>query len=946
MLQTRFNILKALFDIKPVDNTGRIDVGKIAAVSPRIDLSGQGTQRASLREAKMPFVGFGTWDESVGMKDLALINQKPAGNADFGLKPRYAIGSQKSYQKKSVWRSPIAELENYLNSNLNIKKELRSIGGKTVLNNKIGKPRCRPILLRSDLNNEVRPQSKLSTSNVDIINDFASPMDLRSQCAIDDYQTILSQINERILPETDELFIGEPRRIELFEYWDSRPLTTSQVGTTCDVETSDVKASPEIESWVRYAKTQSVKYKMQKIFNKFTLMTSDVGRIIGYLRYPMSIILGRKNLLALGVVSFSALIFTSFGQYGISVKSEILKESNLAVANLEQANENLMVFDFEAASGNFTDAYEEFSKAGDSLNFMGASVTSLFAELPGAGKLKSAKNLVEAGKLLAEAGQSMSEAVSSLAQTSSILKLTALTTSDVGSTSDVQTSIPNIFGNLKKSLVASNRNLFKAKTLLSDVSPDVLPEDKRESFLEFKSKLPELENIVSDAVEYADFLERFLGFRLATSDGRGTSDVRYLVLFQNNSELRPTGGFPGTYAVVTFKNGQLSDFLVDDVYNLDGQLKENIIPPKPLQHITPNWGMRDAGWFIDFSVSAQKAMEFFKKEAGYEVDGVITMSPRIISDILKVVGPIEMPEYGFSLNDENFLSTIQAEVEYGDNREQPKSVVMDMAPRFLERIYSSDQSQWLDVFNVFMSGLDKKDILMYFKDLNLERFAADKGFGGLVKNTDEDYLMVTFTNVKGSKTDKVTDNYISINSKFETLNSKPVIIHKLTITRQHNGGDTKYGFYNRQNPAYVRVLVPEDSKLLSISGNSNPGYKPLLNYSGTDFKQDDNLFQLEDGFHFDSDKGVSTYKESGKTGFAFWLITDPGKRETVELEYVVPLTTSQVGCGQPTCDVQTYGIYIQKQPGLEVDNFEFQVGDTYIYSGEFDKDMELRFKAE
>ena len=464
--------------------------------------------------------------------------------------------------------------------------------------------------------------------------------------------------------------------------------------------------------------------------------------------------------------------------------------------------------------------------------------------------------------------------------------------------------------------------------------------------MEFQSKLPEFRRIVSDAVEYTSFLENLLG-------SNGTK--KYLILFQNNSELRPTGGFPGTYAVVTFKDGRLAGFLVDDVYNLDGQLKENIIPPKPLQHITPNWGMRDANWFIDFSVSAQKTMEFFNKEAGYDIDGVITMSPRMISDILKVVGPIEMPEYGFSINDENFLSTIQAEVEYGDNREQPKKVVLDMAPKLLERINSSDPGKWLDIFSVFISGLDKKDVLMYFKDLNLEQFVADKGFGGLIKNTDEDYLMITFTNVKGSKTDIVTDNSIKVSVRFE----EGRMVHKIELTRQHNGGSTRYGFYNKQNPAYVRVLVPEGSELVSISGNSDPGYKPLINYSGSDFKQDGDLLKLESGFHpvrgktprlesgssadhafqagrtsngIDNENGVSTYSESGKTGFAFWLITDPGKQKTVELEYVV--------------SVQSNNIYVQKQPGLEVDNFEFQVGDSLLYYGEFNKDLELKFKLE
>src|SRR3990167_4958185 len=840
------NILKALFDIKPVDKTGRVDVRKIAKVVPVVNLAPVKTKPPELSSRADEKFFFGVWDDE-GVKDLGVVDYKVA-KEKVKPKPKIAIASPQI--------SPQEEFEAILSRTFDVRKEIKSIGGKTVAKRKAGKPRLRPIL----------PKTK-------------------SASHADNYQTILSQINQRTLPEIEELFLSEPREIYPLE-----------------LTTSDVKASPEIESWVRYAKTQNVKLKAQKI-----------------LKLAASLF-GRKVLTAIAIVSFSALTFSSFGQYGISVKNEVMKESNLAVANLEQANENLRVLDFEAASNNFAEAYEEFSRAGESLNFMGASITSLFAELPGAGKLKSAKNLVEAGKLLAEAGKSMSDVplpnLFRLHRESSMAGPSGLSVETRG------------LGPFKNALIFAGKNLSKASALLSDVSADALPEDKREAFLEFQSRIPELEGIVSDAVEYASFLERFLGIGLATSEVGATSDVRYLILFQNDSELRPTGGFPGTYAVVTFRDGRLAGFIIDDVYNLDGQLKENIIPPQPLQHITPNWGMRDANWFIDFSASAQKTMEFFKEEAGYEIDGVITMSPRMISDILKVVGPIEMPEYGFAVSDENFLSTIQAEVEYGDNREQPKKVVVDMAPKLLERINSSDPGKWLDIFNVFISGLDKKDILMYFKDLSLEQFVANKEFGGLIKNTDEDYLMVTLTNVKGSKTDRVTDNSIKVSVRFEDGR----MIHKLELTRQHNGGSTRYGFYNKQNPAYVRVLVPEGSELLTLTGNSDPGYKPLINYSNSNFEQDDNLFKLESGFNFESENGVSIYNESSKTGFAFWLITDPGKQKTVELEYIVP--------------VPSHNIYIQKQPGLEVDNFEFQVGDVLLYNGDFDKDLELRFKAE
>ncbi|MBI2674767.1 MAG: DUF4012 domain-containing protein [Candidatus Yanofskybacteria bacterium] len=956
------NILKSLFDIKPVDKTGRVNVAKIYRVQPVVNLvSGnkelgirdygvskglgnkKNTKKAPTDAASNKLVNSvgAAYSTVVRARQPSLsiaerINKSntyvdisdsvdgtefaPVGSWLTNPNRYYTPPTVKqSYQEKLISQD---ELEKYLNSRINVKRELKAVGAVTSVKSQMqnAKPRIRPI--QNSIKYKVLSIKEGETKTSDT--GYLIP-NTKYEDVGENYETVLRQINEKVTPSRDEVLTGEPKEIYPFE------LTTSQVRGTCDV-----RPSPEIESWVRYAKDTRTNTDKERTDTDYKQTYADRLKTIKFARVKLPRLKRlNKSLLTYMLVGLLVFVlFTSFGWYGINLKNEVMKESNSAVANLERADDNLRAFDFESASSNFSEAYQEFSRAGERLNFLGASITSLFAELPGldkltaggAGKLKSAKNLVEAGKLLAEAGRSMSEAVNSLSKTGTLLR------------SDLVNIRSDLFGELKKSLEIASKNLSKADALLSDVSPDALPEDKRVSFLEFQSKLPGFERIVFDAVGYVSFLENLLG-------ANGTTK-KYIVLFQNDSELRPTGGFPGTYAVVTFKDGRLADFLVDDVYNLDGQLKENIIPPKPLQHITPNWGMRDASWFIDFSVSAQKTIEFYEKTTRSacstsltcrKVDGVITISPRIILDILKVVGPIEMSEYGFAVNDENFLLTIQAEVEYGDNREQPKQVVKDLAPKLLERINSSGPSRWLEIFNAFVSGLDKKDILMYFNDLNLQSFVVDNGFGGAIKDTDGDYLMITLSNVKGSKTDTVTDNFLKLNSQFTIHNSQPVIKHKLTIMRQHNGGSSRYGFYNKQNPAYVRVLVPEGSELLNIYGNSRPEYKPLISYSGIDFKEDNDLFKLESSFNFDDEIGVDIYNESGKTGFAFWLITDPGKQKTVELEYVVPINHTDSN-GQET---DQYGIYIQKQPGLEVDNFEFKVGDALLYNGEFDKDLEL-----
>ena len=150
------------------------------------------------------------------------------------------------------------------------------------------------------------------------------------------------------------------------------------------------------------------------------------------------------------------------------------------------------------------------------------------------------------------------------------------------------------------------------------------------------------------------------------------------------------------------------------------------------------------------------------------------------------------------------------------------------------------------------------------------------------------------------------------------------------------------------------MLVPEGSELLSITGNSITNFKPLVSYNKSDFRKDADLFSLESSANYNLDKNVAIQKESGKTEFAFWMVVDPKEEQIVEIEYSTPLrpiTTS-------------YELYIQKQPGLVIDNFEFsldgqnisnrinstpvlnKIGDSYILNGSLENDLPIKINFE
>src|SRR3989344_5241553 len=112
-------------------------------------------------------------------------------------------------------------------------------------------------------------------------------------------------------------------------------------------------------------------------------------------------------------------------------------------------------------------------------------------------------------------------------------------------------------------------------------------------------------------------------------------------------ELRPGGGFIGSYGLLTFSKGKITDFSIHDVYDADGQLKGHIEPPFPIRRYLPqiHWYMRDSNWDVDFAKAASTSAYFLNAETGKTVDGVIGVDLSFVKNLLSVTGPITVSDY-------------------------------------------------------------------------------------------------------------------------------------------------------------------------------------------------------------------------------------------------------------------------------------------------------------
>ncbi len=591
------------------------------------------------------------------------------------------------------------------------------------------------------------------------------------------------------------------------------------------------------------------------------------------------------------IVFLAVLVFGSgaFGMYRLTViKGEVLGASIEGASLASRAMSDLTSANFSGSSKNFSDAYKTFSKASDSLGIVGNELAKAARFVPGLSSVSSDQGLLEGAKHLSAAGVAMS----------GVLELLPASPTDAVKTGKI--SFLDLIDQAERGSSTAAGEVSAAKVAFDRVRPEDVPEDKRATFLSIREKLP----VISAA------LDGFNGNSHLVRELLGANGPRlYLFLFQNNAELRPTGGFIGSYGLLKVDNGHVGKLFVDGIFNPDGQLKENIVPPAPIQKVSAGWSLHDSNWWPDFPTSAEKAMFFYEKTGGPTVDGVVTLTPNVIRDMLKLTGPIDMQDYGVTIDTDNFSQVIQSEVEekYDHTLNQPKKILSDLAPILLERLFSTrSASSVVSVVTTFSQALNEKDILLYSRNADVEKLVDQAGWSGRMLETPRDYLSVVHTNLNGYKTDAVIKETIEHQAVVQSDGS---VLDTVRITRKHTGGNTPYDWFNKVNSDYMRVYVPKGSELVSASGQTYEFPKAPLDYAALGFKRDDDVMKEESTTTVDPG-GTRISEETGKTVFGNWVYVSPGESVTVEYTYKLPFKVSP----QPATPA-SYSVLFQKQSG-------------------------------
>ncbi len=490
-----------------------------------------------------------------------------------------------------------------------------------------------------------------------------------------------------------------------------------------------------------------------------------------------------------------------------------------------------------------------------------------------------------------------------------------------GQTTTGQDRIAQIVKILDKMLPSFDKitpDLRKARQEVEDINTEKYPEKFRSQVL--RKRLEEAKNFI-------------IAFDIIASDNRAAIEVlpealgglkpkSYLLIFQNDKELRATGGFMTAYAFLYLDKGHLSTTSSDDIYRLDEKLLKvclnkicPLTPPDPIVKYLPEtsgkprlaWSMRDSNLSPDLPTSAADFERMYTLLGeGTNFDGIITIDTQVVEELINLTGPIDIFGTNYSsktdkrCNCPNVIYELEHYAEIASQGEADrKAIVGTLMQQLLAKVLGTSPSRLPDFIDTGVKLANGKHVMFYMHDQKIQQALSKLNWTGEIKNAEGDYLHINDSNFAGGKSNMYVDEKVTYNIKIDSEGNA-----KNEVTVEYKNPQPYNTWLNAILRDYVRLYVPLGSKLVFSKGSDDP------------------ISVVED-------------KKLNKTYFEAFITVRPQNARLLNFEYSLPNKVTG----------KTYSLLIQKQPGSKNHHYIVKVNGSK--KSEFnlteDKQLNLSF---
>ena len=435
-------------------------------------------------------------------------------------------------------------------------------------------------------------------------------------------------------------------------------------------------------------------------------------------------------------------------------------------------------------------------------------------------------------------------------------------------------------------LAESNARLTQAAALRQQVQGPLHP--RLEGLL---AQVDQLLPLAQTGLQAAQVAPALLG-----QDGPRT----YLILAQNNHELRPTGGFISGAGFVRLAGGQITELKLTDSYSVDNWQQPHPPAPRPLseQMGAQLLTLRDSNWSPDFPETADVARALYAQDQGVPTDGVIALDLEAVRLLVGALGPLQIEGVSEPVTGENAIawmerqwaapSASEATVESGAAEwwTKRKDFMGELVGAALARLEGGATGGGdLDataLARAVLQMLEGRHLQISVDDPALTKLLIERGWdGGLRPPADSDFLAVVDANVGFNKANAAVQPAID----YRVVEAGGGLVATATITFTHTAppgkeqvcdrtpryGESYVEMVQRCYWSYLRIYAPGGSELLETSGLKKP---------------------------------LSETGERGTAVFAGHFVLSPSQQHVVTVRYRLPPDLAQ-----------PYRLFVRKQAG-------------------------------
>jgi len=522
----------------------------------------------------------------------------------------------------------------------------------------------------------------------------------------------------------------------------------------------------------------------------------------------------------LGLGGGSALAYASVKQQTQQLQDELAShvksgqtELEAAKSSLKQANNSHDVSYVVQAKQHFVAAKAQFATAAQIADH--SPLLHRLEQLPDVGNMVRSRQTAVDG--IAGMGIAISNAGLDLSDLASNLIKPPKTSSQQGQT------LLTVLSDTNKSLATIRSELVTAQTAAATVDVRVLPTDQVATFVKARDTVGTALSSIDQFQQLVPVLNEVLG---------GNGPRTYLIEQLNPAELRPGGGFVGTFSVLRADHGTLKLLISGSSTELAypramaGQ-RGYVAPPGPLKQLllfNTSWSFFDSNFFPDFPTNAQQAEKFAQPRLGVPLDGVIAVDYYTVANMLELTGPVRVPGYGLTLNAANFISTILyydlAAYTSAVAGNIHKAILTAVAGPLMNRVSTLPPANWPTLLQSFNGLATQRHLQAYFNNASAENLVSQYGWSGaLLPTQGRDYMMEVEANVGGTK----ANYYVTRQYKVELTRIGNTLHHKVTVDLVNN-----MPYFEKPNDFYrVYMSIYAGSGETSGSNNLIPLLSPM-----------------------------------------------------------------------------------------------------------------------